>query len=221
MQRSNKSSASSRSNNATTSLRRTLRTSTHSHESDDDDVSDPRPWETRGPLNLYGSAKDNYHQSLVNDRDSPIGDLPLYEMETRRRANATPVTGLYGEKEVNTGLGMGMAMGMGEKEPLQVIDDGDSGKWGKGFGEGPGYGGKRGLPPRQKRVPGWVSLLELRIEPELGLALIFQKGYVAEHDEWVWTAVYTILSMLTRFWRIGAANYVVWDEVSPFHPSTF
>jgi dolichyl-phosphate-mannose-protein mannosyltransferase len=153
MQRSNKTSLSSRSNNATTSLRRTLRTSTH--ESDDDDVSDPRPWETRGPLNLYGSAKDNYHQSLAHERDSPVGDLPLYEMETRRRANAAPITG-YGEKEVTMGLGLG------EKQPLQMVDDGDSGKWGKGFGEGPGYGGKRGLPMRQKRVPGWVSLMSAR-----------------------------------------------------------
>jgi len=70
-------------------------------------------------------------------------------METRRRANATPS---YGEKEVN--------MGLGEKELLQhqqVVDDGDSGKWGKGYGEGPGLGGRRGLPPRQKRAPGWVS----------------------------------------------------------------
>lgn len=35
-----------------------------------------------------------------------------------------------------------------------------------------------------------------------------------EHDEWIWTGVYTLLSMITRYWRIGAANYVVWDEVS-------
>jgi hypothetical protein len=35
-----------------------------------------------------------------------------------------------------------------------------------------------------------------------------------EHEEWVWTGVYTLLSMITRYWRIGAANYVVWDEVS-------
>lgn len=33
-----------------------------------------------------------------------------------------------------------------------------------------------------------------------------------EHEEWVWAGVYTLLSMITRFWRIGAANYVVWDE---------
>jgi hypothetical protein len=85
-----------------------------------------------------------------------VGDLPLYEMETRRRANAIPTTGIYGEKEVTMGLGLG------EKQPLQVVDDGDSGKWGKGFGEGPGYGGKRGLPMRQKRVPGWVSLMSAR-----------------------------------------------------------
>ena len=81
-------------------------------------------------------------------------------METRRRANATPS---YGEKEVN--------MGLGEKELLQqqqVVDDGDSGKWGKGYGEGPGLGGRRGLPPRQKRAPGWVSRQAMGI----GLALM-------------------------------------------------
>jgi dolichyl-phosphate-mannose-protein mannosyltransferase len=33
-----------------------------------------------------------------------------------------------------------------------------------------------------------------------------------DHEEWVWTIIYTLLSMITRFWRIGAANYVVWDE---------
>jgi dolichyl-phosphate-mannose-protein mannosyltransferase len=30
----------------------------------------------------------------------------------------------------------------------------------------------------------------------------------------VWTAVYTLLAMFTRYWKIGWANYVVWDEVS-------
>lgn len=163
MQRSNHSSASSRSanNTATSSLRRTLRSNpSHLHGNDhesDDDVSDPRPWETRGPLNLYGSSKDNLnlHQSTYNDRStSPVGDLPLYEMETRRRV-VTPAPGPgYGEKESVMGLGME------GKELLQPQDDGDSGKWGKGYGVGPGYGGKRGLPPRQKRIPGWVGLCD-------------------------------------------------------------
>lgn len=36
---------------------------------------------------------------------------------------------------------------------------------------------------------------------------------VIEHEEWIWTGIYTLLSMITRFWRIGAASYVVWDEV--------
>lgn len=35
-----------------------------------------------------------------------------------------------------------------------------------------------------------------------------------ENEEIVFTVFYTFLSMLTRYWRIGAANYVVWDEVS-------
>jgi hypothetical protein len=36
---------------------------------------------------------------------------------------------------------------------------------------------------------------------------------MVENEEWIWTGVYTLLSIITRFWRIGAANYVVWDEV--------
>jgi len=45
----------------------------------------------------------------------------------------------------------------GEKGGLvqQGVDDDDSGKWAKGHGAGPGFGGRRGLPPRQ-RVEGWV-----------------------------------------------------------------
>jgi dolichyl-phosphate-mannose-protein mannosyltransferase len=56
----------------------------------------------------------------------------------------------YGEKEVMMGTGME------GKGLISSQDDGDSGKWEKGFGIGPGYGGRRGLPPRQKRTPGWV-----------------------------------------------------------------
>ena len=41
-----------------------------------------------------------------------------------------------------------------------------------------------------------------------------QRGIMAEYDEWIWCGVYTLLSMITRYWRIGSANYVVWDEVS-------
>ena len=37
---------------------------------------------------------------------------------------------------------------------------------------------------------------------------------MTEWDSVIWTVVYTLLSMITRFWQIGAANYVVWDEVS-------
>jgi dolichyl-phosphate-mannose-protein mannosyltransferase len=76
--------------------------------------------------------------------------------------------------------------------------DDDTGKvWGsKGFGAGPGVGGRRGLPPMTTRRPtNW-------------------KESVVYHEEWVWTAVYTLLAMFTRYWKIGWANYVVWDEVS-------
>lgn len=40
-----------------------------------------------------------------------------------------------------------------------------------------------------------------------------KRGLMVEHEEWIWTGIYTLLSVITRFWRIGAANYVVWDEV--------
>ncbi len=56
-------------------------------------------------------------------------------METRRR---------YGDKE-----GSGDVL-----EEKELLDD--QGKWGKGHGAGPGVGGRRGLPPRQ-RLGGWVS----------------------------------------------------------------
>lgn len=146
---SNTLSSSSSHRKATTSLRRSLKTA---HESDDDDISDPRPWETRGPLNLYGTSKDQHGTAPVERAGSPVGDLPLYEMEARRR---TP----YGEKEIVAAAnphGPGAGLGMGT-EGKELLDD-DSGKYGKGFGLGPGVGGRRGLPPRQRRIPGWVSL---------------------------------------------------------------
>jgi dolichyl-phosphate-mannose-protein mannosyltransferase len=62
-------------------------------------------------------------------------------METRRR---------YGEKEVLDGLS--------NDEKTGLINDDDSGKWAKGYGPGPGVGGRRGLPPRQ-RIAGWVSVM--------------------------------------------------------------
>jgi dolichyl-phosphate-mannose-protein mannosyltransferase len=87
-----------------------------------------------------------------------------------------------------------------EKEPM--IED-DQGKWAKGHGAGPGVGGRRGLPPK-KRIEGWVSPpVDLRSQ---------QQGVMVEFDEVIWAVVYTVLAMVTRFWRIGAAGYVVWDE---------
>lgn len=59
-------------------------------------------------------------------------------MEARRR---------YGEKEELAEMREG-------EEKAGLIED-DQGKWGK-HGAGPGLGGKRGLPPKQ-RIEGWVS----------------------------------------------------------------
>lgn len=145
---SNTSSVSS----AQASLRRTLRTPRSRdslHADSDDDLADPRPWESRAPLHTYGSerAQHNPHPSLGNS--SPVGrgedlNLPIFDMasETRRR---------YGEKDTVMGETFGEKGGLVQ----QGVDDDDSGKWAKGHGAGPGFGGRRGLPPRQ-RVEGWV-----------------------------------------------------------------
>lgn len=55
---------------------------------------------------------------------------------------------------------------------------------------------------------------ELHMQCRTSATLILQRGSYVEHEEWIWAGVYTLLSMITRYWRIGAANYVVWDEVS-------
>jgi dolichyl-phosphate-mannose-protein mannosyltransferase len=101
---------------------------------DDDDIADPRPWETRSPVSTYGSAKDK--SALAQE-----SDLPLFNMESE----------LDKEKREASG-GVGVTRG-----------DDTQGKWDKGHGAGPGVGGRRGLPRRQ-RVDGWVrELVDSRI----------------------------------------------------------
>jgi dolichyl-phosphate-mannose-protein mannosyltransferase len=146
MQRSStKTSTSSISSSAQTALRRNLRSvktaDSLAHESDDD-IADPRPWETRPPPNSYGSQRDTshiYHPTLSNP--SPTDrELPTFDMEARRR---------YGEKEE-------LAARRHGEEKAGLIED-DQGKWAKGHGAGPGSGGRRGLQPKQ-RIEGWVSV---------------------------------------------------------------
>lgn len=116
---------------------------------DEEDIHDPRPWESLKHPRTYGSAPNSSHSThpslgLSSDRDT--GHLPMFhtdENEARRRVGAQPQ--VYGEKE---GLN-----GAGEKQGL--MDEDVSGKWGKPHGAGPGVGGRRGLPPRQ-RLSGWV-----------------------------------------------------------------
>ncbi|KAK8847542.1 hypothetical protein IAR55_005400 [Kwoniella newhampshirensis] len=166
-------------NSASTALRRHLHREAD-NSSTTDDLSDPRPWESRTPSRSYGSKRDsNQNHVARTPSPGPGGDLPLFldDMETRRR---------FGEKEA------ALAEKEGEKAGLMNIDLDDQGKWAKGHGAGPGVGGRRGLPPRQ-RIGGW-------------------KGVMIDNEEWIWTGIYTLLSIITRYWRIGAANYVVWDE---------
>ena len=155
MQRSStKTSTSSISSSAQTALRRNLRPARSSdilgHDSDDD-IADPRPWEARLPPNSYGSKRDNshvYHPTLSNPSPNDR-ELPTFDMEARRR---------YGEKEQLADMREG-------EEKAGLIDD-DQGKWGKGHGAGPGLGGRRGLPPKQ-RIAGWVGFSRSEIAHEL------------------------------------------------------
>lgn len=66
------------------------------------------------------------------------------EMETRQRK-------LGGRDAAPT---MVASSRFDEKE----VED-DQGKWEKGYLAGPGVGGRRGLPPKQ-RIAGWVSLAQ-------------------------------------------------------------
>jgi len=114
-----------------------MRSTTHrrTHYHDDDDIADPRPWETRVPASTYGSARDK-STSLATDTD-----LPLFNMDT----------------ELDKASGLDSAAS--EKAKFVPLTPDDQGKWDKGHGAGPGIGGRRGLPPRQ-RVDGWVSKKE-------------------------------------------------------------
>ncbi|KAK6903573.1 hypothetical protein I203_107078 [Kwoniella mangroviensis CBS 8507] len=196
-------STSTSNSSASTTLRRHLHSNSNYQQDNGNgeayeiDLSDPKPWESNRNPRLYGSRRDVTHPtSYIDKLDSPTGtasgDLPLYlheEMETRRRHTPQPPLPPQLEKEVSS------ADSRGEKDQLLFdanAEVDDQGKWQKGHGAGPGVGGRRGLPPRQ-RIGGW-------------------RGIMIEHEEIIWTAVYTILSMITRYWRIGAANYVVWDE---------
>jgi dolichyl-phosphate-mannose-protein mannosyltransferase len=138
---SNNTSTSSRTTTLTASsaLRRNIKT-----ESDDEDISDPRPWEKAKSLRTYGSTRDQHplHSALNNPASGSNSDLPMYSSVEddgiRKRGYGDKI-----EEPMN-----------GEKDSL--IED-DQGKWEKGHGPGPGVGGRRGLPPR-RRVEGWVSL---------------------------------------------------------------
>lgn len=63
---------------------------------------------------------------------------------------------MYGENDT-TRRRYGEKESVGELDEKTGLVDDDQGKWGsKGHGAGPGLGGRRGLPPKQ-RIEGWVS----------------------------------------------------------------
>jgi hypothetical protein len=40
-----------------------------------------------------------------------------------------------------------------------------------------------------------------------------QKEFAFNNQDHLWAAFYTLLSMITRYWKIGKSPSVVWDEV--------
>lgn len=191
----------------------------YSHGDQDDRSDYPSP-----PRQLPGHVLPDIPSSVHryetggefdNARNSADLELPLYTKmsssvhvggEARRRAGPGQHSAPDVVADQQMPYGDPLAAGNeSEKRPLydSSYADDDTGKaWGsKGFGAGPGQGGRRGLPPMtMRRLTNW-------------------KEFVAYHEEWVWTAVYTLLAMFTRYWKIGWANYVVWDEVSTPYPS--
>lgn len=125
--------------------------------SDDDDLADPKPWETRQQARHYGSVP-TAHSVLFDSGSGGADQLPLYssstsDMETRQRKTAA------GRNPVGAGADAAAQPLMGDyarfdEKEVEVEDD--QGKWEKGYMAGPGIGGRRGLPPKQ-RIPGWVS----------------------------------------------------------------
>lgn len=161
-----------------------------------EDEDDTQPWELQArPTDTDGLNLPLFHQPQI--------DMPDHEIhqgigqEPRRRAGVGPV----GDKDLALAKEY-------EVDSLLEVDEQGKEFGSKGYGMGPGQGGRRGLRPVTRNDGTWVS-------PEILTACAHssQKGFLVEHEEWVWSIAYTLLSMLTRYWRIGAANFVVWDEV--------
>lgn len=83
---------------------------------------------------------------------------------------------------------------MGEKS--QYGDRDEQGKvfGSKGHGLGPRTGGVRGIPLLTNRRPDTIL------------------GWIEANEELFFTVLYTALALFTRLYKIGIANYVVWDE---------
>ena len=114
---------------------------------------------------------------------------------SRRRVGGLPTipaspndpTGLYLDDEKN-------ALLMEQERSSPAQDDQGKVFGSKGFGVGPRTGGRRGIPLMSARRPGSIP------------------DWVLYNEELFFTVVYTLLSLFTRLYKIGAANYVVWDE---------
>lgn len=154
------------------------RSSSHSFADEDSDpLLDPRPWETQRHPRQYGSLPPKYQENhILAAGDYSEKNLPMYhteENEPRRRHAAAAGSGVSAAGTADGGASSALTAGpagqgaygqaegaaagkYGEKGELLFDVDDDQGKWMKGYGAGPGVGGRRGLPPRQ-RLTGWVS----------------------------------------------------------------
>lgn len=162
-------------------------------------------YESRHALHDYGvDEEEGYHTGGLS--------LPLYNTAMGGTPGQPDLSTAYGQEAVQrrrAGVPGSGSAPMTEEETALLYtsdrqdanryenedDDGGQGKqWGsKGFGPGMGMGGRRGLPPQRPKPVTWQQ-------------------HLVYHEEIVWTVVYTLLAMFTRYYKIGIANYVVWDE---------
>jgi hypothetical protein len=148
-----------------------------------------------------GLALPLYHQKGGNDMQSQeqldmrLGGGLGAEMSRRRVGGLPAIPASPNDPNVSYLDGEKDALLMENERSTSPAYDEQGKMFGsKGFGMGPRTGGRRGIPlmtsRRPENVPQWIM----------------------QNEEIFFTALYTALSLFTRLWKIGAADYVVWDE---------
>jgi hypothetical protein len=139
------------------------------------------------PLYHQGKGTNRARSPMQgNDFDMRSSASPGQETTRRRMGNASPGSATEEHQ-----------FDFNEKEPLneRSVQDEQGKIFGsKGFGVGPRTGGRRGIPLITSRKPDSIP------------------AWIIQNEEWFFTLIYTVLALFTRLYRIGRANYVVWDE---------